>query len=133
MPLDPRSTRPPLTARMATAGDTSDAAPFYEDALPSAARPSYRRALRTHGLDGEIALLRLRLRALLAAERPVTTEGSSAPDAQTTGHILRIVDLLVKAARLAPARDEDQAALERALDAETLRVLSSAAPHDPRP
>lgn len=100
--------------------DPEGTGPFYADALQHAAGWRYRHALRARGFDGEIALLRLRLHTLLAAEQ----HGDPAPDAQLTAQVLRIVDLLIKASRAAGTRGEDQAALEEALEEEALRVLA---------
>jgi hypothetical protein len=96
---------------------------FYEGALLGDELPLYRRARRQHGLEGEIALLRLRLHRLLG-ERFLAGE----PDAQTlTAQVVRIVDLLVKALRAhGTGADQQQAALERALDEEAARILARA-------
>lgn len=91
---------------------------FYETALPPAVRGRYRRAHGEGGLDGEVAVLRLRLYSLLESA------DAQADDAGLTTQILRIVDLLIKALRVPGGRGEDEGtALEAALDAEAARVL----------
>ena len=91
---------------------------FYETALPTAARGRYRRAHGEGGLDGEVAVLRLRLYSLLEGA-DIQTD-----DAGLTTQILRIIDLLIKALRVPGGRGEDErTALEGALDAEAARVL----------
>ena len=91
---------------------------FYAGALSDQELPLYRRAHAARGLDGEIALLRLRLYLVLRAQ---AANDESGPTAQ----VLRIVDLLVKALRLpAASANADQAELERALAEEGARLLS---------
>lgn len=67
---------------------------FYEMALPAAVRGRYRRAYGEDGLDGEIAVLRLRL------YNPLEGADDQADAAGMTAQILRIVDLLIKALRV---------------------------------
>jgi hypothetical protein len=122
MPRDQYPSLLPLAASAEPSNEAGGAGAFYEDALPGAMRPRYRRALDVRGFDGEIALLRLRLHGLL------TAEGSGTPDSQRTGLVLRIIDLLLKASRLAPPHADEQATLERAFDEEALRLLAGGAP-----
>jgi hypothetical protein len=96
---------------------------FYEPALLPDERALYRKARAEHGLSGEVALLRLRLHRLLVGR----AEMDGVEDGAVTAQLLRIVDLLVKALRAhGSGPSEEQAALERALDEEALRVLGSA-------
>jgi hypothetical protein len=96
---------------------------FYEEALPSGDLPLYRRARRQHGLEGEIALLRLRLYRLLDERSP-----AGKPDASSlTAQVARVIDLLIKALRAqGTGADQQQAALERALDEAAARILTGA-------
>lgn len=92
---------------------------FYAAALTSEEQPLYRRAHAARGLDGDIALLRLRLYLLLHLRTGNDESG-------LTGQVLRIVDLLVKALRLpAASGGGDQAELERALEEEAERLLGA--------
>jgi hypothetical protein len=95
---------------------------FYEPALLAEERALYRKARAEHGLAGEVALLRLRLYWLLCKR----AEAQGTEDPAVTGQLLRIVDLLVKALRAHGAgAGEEQLVLERAMDDEALRILSS--------
>ncbi len=95
---------------------------FYEPALRQDEWALYRRARAEHGLSGEVALLRLRLHRLLGGR----AEDGETEDGVVTAQLLRIVDLLVKALRAhgSGAGGEEQAALERVLDEEAIRVLN---------
>ena len=110
LPRDPGATR-----RIADPGD------FYEGALPGDDLPLYRRARMQHGLEGEVALLRLRLYRLLDAP---PAAGDPDGSARTT-QVARVIDLLIKALRAqGPGADQQQVALERALDEEAARILA---------
>jgi hypothetical protein len=106
----------------ATARPGSGLDDFYEGALLDGDLALYRQARAQSGLDGEIALLRLRLYRLLH-ERI----GGDKPDSQAlTTQVLRIIDLLVKAVRAHGAgTDQEQAALERELDEAALRIFGT--------
>jgi hypothetical protein len=108
--------RGPETARWAADPDA-----FYEGALPSDDLPLYRKARKQHGLEGEIALLRLCLYRLLDK-----WPWADKPDAASEmAQVARIIDLLIKALRAQGAgTDQQQAALERALDEEAARILT---------
>ncbi len=102
-----------------------DAAPggaigFYESALPEAERAIYRQARQARGLGEEIALLRLKLFALL------TTSDNSGAGAQAPA-IARLIDLLIKALRAEGAgADDDRGLLDSLLDEESARILAKA-------
>ncbi|HVA89922.1 MAG TPA: hypothetical protein VNL71_08755 [Chloroflexota bacterium] len=94
---------------------------FYEPALRPDEWALYRRARAEQGLSGEVALLRLRLHRLLGGR----AEAGGTEDGVVTTQLLRIVDLLVKALRAHGSEaGEEQAALERVLDEEAIRVLN---------
>ncbi|HVC79689.1 MAG TPA: hypothetical protein VNL35_04205 [Chloroflexota bacterium] len=94
---------------------------FYEPALLPEEWALYRQARAEQGLSGEVALLRLRLHRLLGGRG----EDGGLEDGAVTAQLLRIVDLLVKALRAhGSGTGEEQAALERALDEEAIRVLN---------
>lgn len=94
---------------------------FYEPALLPEEWALYRRARAEQGLSGEVALLRLRLHRLLGGRG----EDGGPEEGAVTAQLLRIVDLLVKALRAhGSGAGEEQAALERALDEEAIRVLN---------
>jgi hypothetical protein len=95
---------------------------FYESALAAADQSRYRQAQTEQGLQGEIALLRLRLYHLLhgIADKP-------GEDQARTSQMVRIVDLLIKALRAqgAGAADEEHILLERALEEEARRLQTA--------
>lgn len=105
---------------------------FYAEALAAADRAIYRRACATRGLEGEIALLRLSLHTLLreGAAAAAPADGQAArSDPARQAQMLRLIDLLVKALRAqghASADEEEQRALERVLDEESLHLLHAA-------
>jgi hypothetical protein len=92
---------------------------FYERALTQADRALYQQAQAEQGLQGEIALLRLRLYHLL--------HGISNEDQAHTSQMVRIVDLLIKALRAqgAGTADEEQTLLERALEEEARHLQTA--------
>ena len=92
---------------------------FYATALSFEEQPLYRRAHAARGLDGEIALLRLRLYLALQLRAEDDEHG-------LTAQVLRIVDLLVKALRLPTVSTGGaQGELERALAEEAARLLGA--------
>jgi hypothetical protein len=112
---------PTLGAGTDPSAHITGAAAFYASALAPGVRDRYRQALAAHGLDGEIAVLRLRLYEFLNAE----ASAAPPPGVRSTDQILRLIDLLIKALRVPTAHGrEDQLALEHAFDQESLRVLA---------
>jgi hypothetical protein len=93
---------------------------FYESALRAEDRSRYQQARTAQGLQGEIALLRLRLYQLLAPDQATANRGPG-----DTRDMARLIDLLIKALRTQGAGGEEEySLLERALEEEACRILA---------
>ncbi len=87
---------------------------FYGHALPDEEREIFESAQSEHGLNGEIALLRLHLFLLLRSTKTRTKTSTSPATVQLT---MRLIDLIVKALRAhGTGGDTDQSALEQELE-----------------
>jgi hypothetical protein len=118
--MSARTTQKPFApdAEPLRGDERSAGACFYEPALAPKERALYRRARLEHGLDGEIALLRLHLYLLLKSR-----ENHAEPAIPQVA--ARLIDLLIKALRASGTGDNlDRAILDGLLDEESARILT---------
>jgi hypothetical protein len=92
---------------------------FYESALTAENRARYHQARTAQGLQGEIALLRLRLYQVITQIQA----GAGAQQADSR-EMARLVDLLIKALQTqGTGSEEEYSLLGRALEEEARRIL----------